>query len=109
VPPDEAVPRQPVTRKLDDVRFYVDEDIIGFGYAMMWARTDTVTCGADVIASILPRQIPDVDWIPIVASKGWVAITGNRRIRENPVEALAAHSSAARIVCVHDKRGALPT
>lgn len=109
MPPDEALPRRPIPRKLQDVRFYVDEDVIGFGYAMMWARTDTVTCGADVVADFLPRQIPDSQWIPIVAGRGWIAITGNRKIRESPVEAPIAHDAAARIVCIHDKRGVLAT
>lgn len=109
MPPDEALPRAPIPRRLRDVRFYVDEDIIGFGYAMMWARTDTVTCGAEIVEDILPRQIPDSNWIPVVAANGWIAITGNREIRESPVEAPVAHAAAARIVCIHDKRGVLAT
>lgn len=109
MPPDEARPREPPPRKLADVRWYVDEDLIGFGNAMMWARTDTVTCGAAVVADVLPRRIPDTEWIPLVATRGWIAITGNRRIRESPVEAPVAQAAAARIVCVHDKRGALST
>ena len=91
------------------MRFYVDEDVIGFGYSMMWARMDTVTCGADIVAELLPRRIPDSEWIPVVATNGWIAITGNRKIRESPVEASIAHASAARIVCIHDKRGVLGT
>ncbi len=76
---------------------------------MMWARTDTVTCGELLVEDELPRQIPDSEWIPIVAQHGWVAITSNRKIRTNPIEGDASRSSGARIVCVHDPRGDLST
>lgn len=83
--------------------------MLGFGYAMMWARTDTVTCGEALVADKLPRQTPDQDWIPVVAGLGWVAITGNEAIRTSPVEAPVAVAAEARIVCLHDPRGNLST
>ena len=76
---------------------------------MMWARTDTVTCGAEIVADILPRQIPDSNRNPVVAANGRIAITGNRKIRESPGEAPVAHAAAARIVCIHYKGGVLAT
>ncbi|MDN5851874.1 MAG: hypothetical protein L0K86_03320 [Actinomycetia bacterium] len=109
MPPDEAEPRRPRPRRRENIRYYVDEDILGLGYAMMWARTDTVTCGETLVEDDLPRQIPDPAWIPFVATHGWVAITSNRKIRTNPIEGAAARTSGARIVCVHDERGDLNT
>ncbi len=107
--PEPAEPRAPRARRYEDIRFYVDEDMLGFGYSMMWARTDTVTCGEVLVGAELPRQTPDVEWIPIVAGHGWVAITGNDAIHSSPIEAPVARRAKARIVCLHDSRGQLST
>jgi hypothetical protein len=95
VPPELPEPRP---RSLEQIRFYVDEDILGVGYALMWARPDAVTCGIEPVAVELPRGVLDIDWIPRVAAHGWVAITKNYKIRSNPVEARAAVEAEARIV-----------
>ena len=109
MPRDASEPRTPRYRRFEDIRFYVDEDRIGLGLAMMWARADTVACGETLVAENLHRGILDVDWIPIVANHGWVAITGNWRIRRNPVEAAVCEQVNARIICLHDPRGDQPT
>jgi hypothetical protein len=80
------------------VRFYVDEDILGLGYGLMWLRHDVTTCAQPPFAERLPRGIADADWIPAVAELGLVAITNNRKIRTNPVEAGIAVASGARII-----------
>lgn len=99
------MPPEPRPRPLNSIRFYVDEDILGIGYAAMWLRPDVITCGVGQVAADLPRQIPDVDWIPRVTARGWVAITGNRRIRTNPVEAGIAVGCGARIICFAGSAG----
>lgn len=91
------------------MRFYVDEDCLGLGYAMMWARPDTVTCAEEMVVEVLPRRTADADWLPIVSGHGWVVITGNRRIREDPTESVVAVREHARIICVHDPSGASST
>lgn len=80
------------------VRFYVDEDILGLGYGMMWLRHDVSTCGEAPFAEALPRGIKDPEWIPVVAELGLIAITNNRKIRTNPIEAGCAVSSGARVI-----------
>jgi hypothetical protein len=108
--PEPAPPRSAPNRRLyQDIRYYVDEDMLGLGHAMMWARTDTVTCGHPLVEAEIPRETPDEDWIRIVARHGWVSITGNRKIRTNPIEISVAIREAAKIVCVHDPRGSLNT
>jgi hypothetical protein len=77
------VPPEPRPRPLEQIRFYVDEDILGVGYSLMWARPDAVTCGIEPVAEELPRGVLDIDWIPGVAAHGWVAITKNHKIRPN--------------------------
>lgn len=89
---------EPRPRLAEGIRFYVDEDILGVGYAMMWVRPDVVACGQMPFASRLPRGTFDVDWIQTVSDLGLVAITNNHKIRTNPVEAQVAVSCAARIV-----------
>lgn len=95
MPPELPEPRP---RPLEQIRFYVDEDILGVGYALMWARPDAVTCGIEPVAVELPRGVLDIDWIPRVATHGWVTITKNHKIRSNPVEARVAVEAEARIV-----------
>ena len=75
------------------VRFYVDADIRGLGLILGALRND-VTYPADPGALIHKRQRPpcpitsqdmlDPDWIPIVAARGWLIITRDTKIIENP-------------------------
>ena len=71
----------------------------------MWLRPDVVTCGVAAITAEFPRQVPDAVWIPVAAVRGWVIITGNRKIRTNPVESSKAIESKARIVCIAGRAG----
>ena len=34
----------------------------------------------------MPRQLPDAEWAKLVAEKGWVAVTRDRRIRYRAAE-----------------------
>lgn len=77
------------------------------GYALMWLRPDAVTCGVEPVAGEFPRGITDPDWIRRVAAHGWVAITKNRKIRTNPVEAQIAIDSALRTVGFAGRSGNL--
>ncbi|MGH3824614.1 MAG: hypothetical protein ACRDRA_17540 [Pseudonocardiaceae bacterium] len=61
MPPELPEPRP---RPLEQIRFYVDEDILGVGYALMWARPDAVTCGIEPVAEELPRGVLDIDSDP---------------------------------------------
>lgn len=107
--PDEFLPPEPRPRPLGDVRFYVDEDVLGLGYALAWARQDTIVCGLPPLADDLGRGTVDQDWIPIVAARGWIAITGNARIRTNPAEAHVATDAGLRAICIVDSRGRADT
>lgn len=95
----------PKPRDPDSVRFYVDEDILGIGYGMMWLRPDVTTCGQSPFAAQLPRGIHDVDWIPMTSALGLVAVTANSKIRTNPVEASVAVSCGARIIGLGGRSG----
>jgi hypothetical protein len=43
---------------LDEVRFFVDEDLAGFGLAMMQLRDDVVVGSHDPVAELVPRMTP---------------------------------------------------
>jgi PIN like domain len=105
VRPDSFLPPEPRPRALEDVRFYVDEDILGLGYAMAWSRRDVIVCGSAPIAHQLARGTLDPQWIPVVAARGWIAITGNGRIRTHPDESRLAVENGLRVICVSDSRG----
>jgi len=79
------------------VRFYVDEDLAGLGLGLMRLGSDLVVASHPPIDGIVPRD--DLDWIPAVAARGWIAITNDRHIRTGPREARAAIESGLR--CVH--------
>ncbi len=79
------------------VCFYVDEDLAGLGLGLMRLRSDLVVASHPPIDGVMPRD--DLDWIPAVAARGWVAITNDRHIRTGPWEAQTAIDAGLR--CVH--------
>lgn len=92
------MPPEPRSRRFGDIRFYVDEDILGLGAGLMWLRPDVVTCGYEPVGDKLHRGMPDIEWIPAVAALGLIAITNNDKIRKNPIEAALCVQHGARII-----------
>lgn len=84
---------------LHKVRYFVDEDLAGVGLGVMRLRNDVVVGGHEPVRELVPRK--DEDWIPVVAARGWVAITNDRHIRTRPHEATAA--VVHKLSCVHLK------
>lgn len=46
------------------------------------------------------NDTPDDDWLPIVASRGWVAVTRDKRIRYSPLALTALMTSGARLFVI---------
>jgi hypothetical protein len=96
------------------VRFYVDADILGLATVIARLRND-VTYPGDPGAVIYRRRRPacpvespattDLDWIPIVAGRGWLAVTRDFKIRENRAEIEAVRSSGCRVVALNPRDG----
>lgn len=84
---------------LTDIRFFVDEDLIGVGRALMASRTDVAVATLRPLDTLVPTM--DEEWIPVVADHGWVAITNDKHIRTREREATAARNHGLR--CVHLK------
>jgi hypothetical protein len=54
--------------------------------------------GAEVEVHLdhFPGDMPDVEWIPEVARRGWVLITKDQNIRRNPLEREAYRAAQLR-------------
>ena len=92
-----------MTADRSQVRFYVDESALGLGKALEAARKDTIYCGHKLITEC-PLGTADTTWIPIVATKGYVAIGRDKRVRtrENEVALIVAHG--LRVFSIATKR-----
>ena len=87
------------------VRFYVDADLIGLGKLLVQARPD-VTFAGDPGGPGIDRRprapapvqpgVLDPDWIPIIASQGWIVITKDRHMATRPAEIDLIRQSSAR-------------
>ena len=86
--------------RIDTARFYADESVLGLGKSLAYARHDVVYCGHPVIPEC-PLGINDVDWIPLVAERGLVAIARDKRIRTRSGERLAVKQSGLRMFTIN--------
>ncbi|ORV90762.1 hypothetical protein AWC11_12060 [Mycobacterium interjectum] len=86
---------------LDDVRYVVDENLMGLGNGMVALRRDTARFSLAPVDALLPAGILDPDWIPIVGDRGWVLITVDRRLRTRPYEATLAVRHKLKVVHLH--------
>ena len=97
-------PARPAT-----VRFYFDADILGLGKTLARLRAD-MTYPGDPGATIYKRArppcpitttaVPDEQWIPEVARRGWLIITRDSRIQEHRAELAAVRRSGARMIAL---------
>lgn len=95
--------------KAAEVRFYFDADILGLGKLIATLRTD-VTYPGDPGGTLHKRQRPpcpittphtrDLDWIPVVAGAGWIAITRDRHIQDHRAELAAVRDHRLRLVAL---------
>jgi hypothetical protein len=104
------VPERPAGSKRfkpAEVRFYLDADVLGLAKVLVQLRND-VTYPGDPGGVLHKRQRPpcpitdsatlDPDWIPEVTARGWLIITRDSHIQDNPAEIAAVRDHAARMV-----------
>jgi PIN like domain len=99
-----------VTPKAAQVRIYIDADIRGLGLVIGALRND-VTYPGDPGGLIHKRQRPacpitttallDVEWIPQIATRGWLIVTRDNAIIENRNEIAAVRENNARMVALN--------
>lgn len=90
-----------------DIRFYIDADLLGLAKILVQVRWD-VTYPGDPGGKLYRRVRPpcpiaspdvlDRDWLPLVAAKGWLIITRDRRIQEHRAEISAVRDHKARLI-----------
>ena len=83
----------------------VDENLVRLGRAMALVRRDTGCFGQHDLRDLLPQGIGDTQWIPIVAARGWVAITNDKRLRTRPAEAILGIEHKLRVIHLHGNVG----
>lgn len=66
-------------------RFFVDENDLALGKALDAVRGDVVYPGHPDLPEV-PRGALDDQWLPVVAEKGLVVITRDKKIRYRPAE-----------------------
>jgi hypothetical protein len=86
---------------------YFDADVLGLAKLLCVERAD-FTYPGDPGGRIKKRERPpcpvttpaakDSDWIPIVANRGWLIVTRDRRIQDNRAEIDAVRTYGAKMV-----------
>lgn len=90
------------------IRFYFDEDVLGLAKTITRLRTDCTFPGdsGDVIHKRerppcpISRGTKDTVWVPTVTDLGWLIISRDYRIRQNPAERAAVRDAGARMVAL---------
>lgn len=90
------------------LRFYVDADTLGLAQLLTAVRSDVtypgdpggVIDGRERPACDIDPATPDHEWIPLVAEKGLVVITRDRRISQRTAEKAAVREAGGRHVAI---------
>ena len=102
-----AVPSRP--RDPRDVVYFTDENTLGLGKLLTRSgRTDVVYPGHHGAPEV-PWATPDLEWMPVVAHRGLVVLTRDRRIRSRPAELRAYWEYGIRSVWIGAKQDLGPT
>lgn len=86
---------------LDDVRFVIDENLLRMAKGIVGVRRDTAVFSSAPVEGLLPAGILDTEWIPVLADRGWVVISSDRRLRTRPAEAELAVTHKLKAVHLH--------
>jgi hypothetical protein len=84
-------------------RFFVDENVIGLGHALVAARDDVVHPGHRDLLEV-PLRAQDPDWIPVVAGRGLVVLSRDKHIRRKTGERELWHALGLRVVALTGTR-----
>jgi hypothetical protein len=91
--------------ELSQLVYVVDENLLRLGRALVALRNDVGCFGQPPLNEVLPSGIGDTEWIPVVGSCGWIAITSDRRLRTRPTEARLALEYRLKVVHLHGDVG----
>ncbi len=92
-----------MTADLKNLRFFVDENILGVGKSLAIARDDAIHTGHPLIPEV-PVGTLDTDWIPAVAARNLVVISRDKAIRTKPAEIALLRAHDLRIFWIARKK-----
>lgn len=90
------------------LRYYIDADTLSLAHLLTKVRSD-VTYPGDKGGIVDKRERPpcdiepsalDHDWIPVVADRGLVVITRDRRISQRTAEKEAVRQAGGRLIAI---------
>jgi len=87
----------------NDLRFFVDESLLGLGKALAYARKDVVHSGHPLVPDA-PTGALDEEWIPAVASRNLIVIGRDRHMRTRPGEVALWKANSLRVFYIAGKR-----
>ncbi len=85
-----------------ELRFFVDESLLGLGKALAYARKDVVHAGHQLVPDA-PTGATDETWIPAVAARGLIVIGRDRHMRTRPGEAALWKTYGLRVFYIAGK------
>lgn len=86
------------------IRYFVDESLMGLAKALPILRPDVTGCGHPRGAHGIVAGTKDLDWISVIAERGWITIGRDAKLRTRPEEAVAVRSARLRIVRLGGRR-----
>jgi hypothetical protein len=86
-----------------ELRFFVDESLLGLGKSLAFARKDVVYAGHPLVSGA-PTGATDDEWIPAVASQGLIVIGRDRHMRTRPGEVALWKAHELRVFYIAGKR-----
>lgn len=84
--------------------YFTDENTLGLGKLLHRSGRDDVLYPGHEYLPEIPRETPDLEWMPVVARRNLVVVTRDRRIRSRPAELKAYLDYGIRSVWIGAKQ-----
>ncbi|WP_427890503.1 hypothetical protein ACQHIV_00415 [Kribbella sp. GL6] len=84
--------------------YFTDENTLGLGKLLRRTGRDDIVYPGHEDLDEVPLGMPDLDWMPVVARRGFVVVTRDRRIRTRPAELRAYTEFGIRSVWIGAKQ-----
>lgn len=84
--------------------YFTDENTLGLGKLLRRSGRDDVLYPGHEDLPEVPLGTPDLDWMPVVAARGFIVLTRDKHIRTRPVELRVYLEHGVRSVWLGAKR-----
>lgn len=86
-----------------ELRFFVDESLMGLGKALSFARRDVVHAGHPLVPEG-PLGATDEAWIPLIAGRDLIVLGRDRHMRTRPGEIALWKAHGLRVLYIAGKK-----